>query len=160
MGQYFAELLNFLPDELIVIVVSMLPIIELRGAIPVGILLGLDPVYSAVLSFIGSSLPAPFILLGIKPIFEFMKRHGILTKLIDKLTARSLRKSGRVEKYGALGLSLFVGIPLPGTGVWSGSLIAALLDMRFKYALPAVIIGNLIAGIIILITSYGVLALI
>ena len=85
-----------------------------------------------------------------------MKQTKLFEKLVNKLTTRSLEKSGDVQKYGYLGLFIFVAIPLPGTGVWSGSLIASLLNMRFKYAFPAIVLGNVIASIAIMVLSFGV----
>ena len=157
MQETLMRLLNFLSIEFTVILVAALPIIELRGAIPVGISLGLSPIHAAILSFIGSMIPVPFILFTVRPIFKYLKTTKSFKKLVDKLTDRSMSGSGRIQKYGYLGLLLFVAIPLPGTGVWSGSLAAALLDMRFKWVFPTILIGNLIAGIIIMILSNGVI---
>jgi len=125
------ELLNFLSIELTVMLTAALPIIELRGAIPVGMSLGMSPAHATIISFIGSMIPVPFILFTIRPIFNYLKKTKLFKKLVHKLTDKSLNKSGNIQKYGAWGLLIFVAIPLPGTGVWSGSLAAALLDMRF-----------------------------
>ncbi|MGI6308230.1 MAG: COG2426 family protein [Dethiobacteria bacterium] len=150
------ELLNFLSIELTVMLTAALPVIELRGAIPVGISLGMTPVHAAVIAFIGSMIPVPFILFTIRPIFNYLKTTRTFKKLVHKLTASSLKNnSGKIQKYGVWGLILLVAIPLPGTGVWSGSLAAALLDMRFKWAFPAIFVGNLIAGILIMGVSNG-----
>lgn len=150
------ELLKILSKEFTVMLTAALPIIELRGAIPVGISLGLSPIHATIISFIGSMIPVPFILFTIRPIFNYLKKTKYFKKLVHKLTNKSLNKSGKIQKYGAWGLLVFVAIPLPGTGVWSGSLIAALLDMRFKWAFPAIFVGNAIAGIIIMALSHGV----
>ena len=150
------ELLNFLSIELTVMLTAALPVIELRGAIPVGISLGMTPVHAAIIAFIGSMIPVPFILFTIRPIFNYLKTTRAFKKLVHKLTASSLKNnSGKIQKYGVWGLILLVAIPLPGTGVWSGSLAAALLDMRFKWAFPAIFVGNLIAGILIMGVSNG-----
>lgn len=143
-------LLNFLSIEFTVLLTAALPIIELRGAIPVGISLGLSPIHATILAFIGSMIPVPFILFSIRPIFNYLKTTKIFKKLVHKLTDKSMSKSGKIQKYGAWGLLVFVAIPLPGTGVWSGSLAAALLDMRFKWAFPAILVGNIIAAVIIM----------
>lgn len=150
------EIINFLSIELTVMLTAALPIIELRGAIPVGISLGLTPIHAAIISFIGSVIPVPFILFGIRPIFKYLKNTRPFKKIINRLTVRSMNKSGNIQKYGVWGLLLFVAIPLPGTGVWSGSLIAALLDMRFKWAFPAILVGNAIAAVLIMGLSHGV----
>lgn len=157
MESFIKELLNFLSIELTGLLTAAMPIIELRGAIPVGMSLGMSPVHATVISFIGSMIPAPFILFTIRPIFNHLKKTKLFKKLVHKLTDRSINKSGNIQKYGAWGLLVFVAIPLPGTGVWSGSLIASLLDMRFKWAFPAILVGNLIAGILIMMLSNGVI---
>lgn len=156
MESIFQELLNFLSIEFTVILTAALPVIEVRGAIPVGISLGLAPIHSLFLSLIGSMIPVPFILFLIRSIFNYMKKTKVFKKLVLNLTNRSLEKAKNIQKYGALGLLVFVAIPLPGTGVWSGSLIAALLNMRFKIAFPAIFVGNTIAGILIMTLSHGV----
>jgi uncharacterized membrane protein len=143
-------LLNFLSIEFTVMLTAALPIIELRGAIPVGISLGLTPIHATLISLLGSMIPVPFILFSIRPIFNYLKTTKIFKKLVHKLTDKSMSKSGKIQKYGAWGLLVFVAIPLPGTGVWSGSLAAALLDMRFKWAFPAILVGNIIAAVIIM----------
>jgi len=136
---------------------AMLPVIELRGAIPAGIALGLSPLHSTILGFVGSMIPVPFILFGIRPVFSYLRKTKLFKGLVDSLTNRSLNNHGhKVQKYGSLGLIILVAIPLPGTGVWSGSLIAALLDVRFKWAFPAILIGNLIAAVLIMLLSSGV----
>ena len=150
MQLFLKEILNFLSIELTVMLTAALPIIELRGAIPVGISLGLSPIHATLISLVGSMIPVPFILFTIRPIFNYLKKTKLLKKLVHKLTDKSLNKSGNIQKYGAWGLLVFVAIPLPGTGVWSGSLAAALLDMRFKWAFPAILVGNIIAAVIIM----------
>jgi uncharacterized membrane protein len=160
MENVLRELLNFFSTELTVMVTAALPVIELRGAIPVGISLGLTPLHAAVLSFIGSMIPVPIILFTIRPIFNYLKGTRFFRRLVNNLTHKSLHKGGKIQKYGAWGLILFVAIPLPGTGVWSGSLIAALLDMRLKWAFPAILVGNLLAGVFIMGLSNGLLKVI
>lgn len=160
METFLAQMLNFLSVELTVMLTAALPIIELRGAIPVGISLGLSTIHSAIISFIGSIIPVPVILFTIRPIFNYLKETKFFKDIVQKLTDRSLNKSGKIQKYGAWGLFIFVAVPLPGTGVWSGSLIAALLDIRFKWAFPAILFGNLIAGLIIMSISHGVVRVI
>lgn len=140
---------------------AAVPVIELRGAIPVGISLGLTPLHATVIAFIGSMLPAPLILYAARPVFDYLKTIRFFRKLVNKLTDRSLNYSSeKIEKYGTWGLLLLVAMPIPGTGVWSGSLVAALLDMRFRLAFPAILAGNLIAGLLILGVSEGVFKII
>lgn len=144
--------------EAIVFIISMIPILELRGALLVaGPLLGV-PVSTAIpLCIIGNIIPVPFILFLITPIFNWMKGTKRLKPLVDKLEAKAMSKSDKIEKYEFWGLVLFVGIPLPGTGAWTGSLIAALLGVKFKKAFPAVILGILIATVIMWFISYVLL---
>lgn len=144
--------------EAIVFIISMIPILELRGALLVaGPLLGV-PVGTAIpLSIIGNIIPVPFILLLITPIFNWMKGTKKLKPLVDKLEARAMSKSDKIEKYEFWGLVIFVGIPLPGTGAWTGSLIAALLGIKFKKAFPAVVLGICMATVIMWFVSYVLL---
>jgi len=158
MVDFIREMLHGFGAEATVLIMSMIPVVELRGAIPMGLALGLTPLYSTILSFIGAMVPVPFILFGIRPVFGYLRKTKLFRGLVDRLTNRSLNKHGdHIQRYGAIALIVFVGIPLPGTGVWSGSLIAALLDVRFKWAFPAILVGNLIAGIIVMLLSTGVL---
>lgn len=157
METIIKQFFDFLSVELTVMLTAALPVIELRGAIPVGISLGLSPIHSLILSFIGSMIPVPIILFTIRPVFNYLKKTKMFKNLVHRLTKKSLNKSSNIKKYGVWGLILFVAIPLPGTGVWSGSLAASLLNMRFKLAFPAIFIGNLIAGILIMGLSNGVI---
>jgi uncharacterized membrane protein len=157
MTEFLISILNFISTEFKVIFTATLPIIEVRGAIPVGIALGMTPLHATLVAFLGSIIPVPFILFSIRPLFNYLKTTRAFKKMVHTLTNRSIEKSGDIQKYGYLGLFIFVAIPLPGTGVWSGSLIASLLDMRFKYAFPAIVLGNLVASIAIMIISFGAL---
>ncbi|MDE6899615.1 MAG: small multi-drug export protein [Oscillospiraceae bacterium] len=142
------------------ILVSMVPIVELRGGIPFGVTLGL-PVWAAYLAaVIGNILPVPFILVYIRRIFQWMRRRlPRLNRLVDKLERKAHLKGRRVTKYKYLGLMLFVAIPLPGTGAWTGALAAAFLDMPLRKAIPSIFAGILIAGIVISILTFGVASL-
>ena len=139
--------------------VSMVPIVELRGAIPIGFLLDLPLWLCFTVSCIGNFLPVPFILLFIRRILNWMK--GVRFLRFDKIALWVERKaqkhSAKVMKGVASGLFVFVAIPLPGTGAWTGSLVAALFDMRLKYAIPAIALGILVAGVIMSLVSYGIL---
>ena len=108
-----------------------------------------------VICYVGNMLPIPFILLFIRRIFNFLKRFQKFEKIIDKLEARSLRKADKVKKYRLWGLFLFVAIPLPGTGAWTGALVADIFDIRIKHSLPIIAVGVLTAGIIMSALSYG-----
>jgi len=142
-------------NAIILFLISMVPLIELRGAIPVGAAMDL-PFWECVsLSIIANMLPVPFIILFIRKIFDFCHKKKWFVKQINWLENRVMKKSGVVKKYEAIGLAIFVGIPLPGTGAWSGALLAALLDIRMKSALPAILAGVVIAGILVGGVSYG-----
>lgn len=148
---YFSEM----NSALAVFLVSMLPIIELRGAIPFGVGLGMDWREVYFLSVIGNCIPVPFIILFFRPLINYLKNTKLFGKMALKLQERSLKKSKNVTKYKVLGLFLFVAIPLPGTGAWTGSAIAALLDIRLKNAIPSILLGVLCAGVLMMGISYG-----
>lgn len=141
---------------------SLLPIIELRGAIPLGAGLGLPWWQSYVISIIGNMLPVPFILLFIKAILGWMSRCRV--KLFNRfagwLYGKVDKHRGKVERYAFWGLFLFVAIPLPGTGAWTGSLIAAMVDQKFWKAVLSTFLGVLAAGVIMTLISYGVVTLV
>lgn len=161
MGETILTALGNIPNELKLLIVSMIPIIELRGAIPLGVaILGMNVWETFIISFIGNILPVPFLILLTRPIFSWLKKTKLLAPLVHKLESRIEKKSAKVMKNAALGLFLFVAIPLPGTGAWTGSMIASMFDMRFKYALPSIVIGVAVAGIIMSIGSYGLASLI
>lgn len=143
-----------------VLFISMLPIIELRGAIPVAFALGLDPVISFIVAIVGNLLPIPFILLLIKRVCEWMKKTKHLSKIPLFLERKVNKNKQKITKYAKWGLFLFVAIPLPGTGAWTGALIASFLNFKFKDSLIAIIGGVLTAGLIMSIFSYGLLGLI
>lgn len=143
-------------EELIVFIVSMMPILELRGGLLAAGPAFLDiPVMRAMpICIIGNLLPIPFILLLIKPIFRWLRGTKLFRPMVEKLEAKAMGKSDQIANYEFWGLMLFVGIPLPGTGAWTGSLIAALLDMDWKKAFLAVCLGVLMASVIMYILSY------
>lgn len=140
--------------------VSMIPVVELRGGIPFGVAAGL-PVWAAfVAAVIGNLIPAPFIIAYIRRIFQWMRRKmPWLNNIVDKLEHKAHLKGKLVSKYKYLGLMLFVAIPLPGTGAWTGSLAAAFLDMPLRRALPSMVVGVITAGMVISILAYGVTSL-
>ncbi len=146
-------------NALWVFLISMLPIIELRGAIPVGAALGLPLWLNFLLCVVGNFLPVPFILLFIRKILTWMKGVKRLDKIALWLEEKAQKHSAKVMKGVAAGLFLFVAIPLPGTGAWTGSLVAALFNMRMRYALPAIFLGVITAGVIMSLGSYAVVGL-
>ena len=139
---------------LIVFLISMIPILELRGGIlAASSFLCLNPIKSFIVCIIGNIIPIPFILWFITPIFDRLKKTKSLSKIVHKLESKAHQKKDQIERLKYIGLFLFVGIPLPGTGAWTGSLIAALLDMDKKKSLVAATCGVILAGIIMMITS-------
>ena len=154
------QVLTGMPNWLIVGIVSMVPLIELRGGLIAAALLGM-PLWEGILfCLIGNIIPVPFILLFITPIFNWLKRTKLFRPLVEKIEARSMGKSEKIKKAEFWGLVLFVGIPLPGTGAWTGSLIACLLNVDKKKAFCAVIIGLLLATTIMCIFTYGIPAIV
>lgn len=142
--------------EVVIFLVSMLPILELRGGILAAGMLQVDMLRAAVICFVGTILPIPFILLFIRQIFDWM-RNTRFVKFVRRMEEKVEQKSGRIKKYKFFGLFLFVAIPLPGTGAWTGALIAALLGLRFKHALTAIVLGTAAADVLMCLLSYGVL---
>ncbi len=136
---------------------SMVPIIELRGAIPMGAAFNLPFYINYIICVIGNILPVPFILLFIRHILHWMKKIPKLDKIAIWIENKAEKNKAKVLKYATFGLYVFVALPLPGTGAWTGALVAAMLDMRFKKAIPAILFGVMTAGVIMTLASYGVL---
>ena len=136
--------------------VAMVPVIELRGAIPLGVSWGLDLPTAIIVSIIGNIVPVPFIILFIKKIFALLRRISPkLDGFVGFFEKRGESKREQVERWAFWGLFVLVAIPLPGTGAWTGSLVAAMMDMKLKRAFPAIALGVLGAGAIVSIVTYG-----
>lgn len=149
--------LAFLKNIFTTLLVAMVPVIELRGAIPIGVAAGLSVRTALIVSIIGNLIPIPFIIVFIRKIFEWLRnKNEKLDTLIVRFEKRAHSKSGLIEKYEWFGLVILVAIPLPGTGAWTGALVAAMMDMRLKRAFPAILLGVVIAGIIVSYLTYGV----
>lgn len=145
-------------DKIIyVFLCSMVPIIELRGAIPMGAAFEIPFYINYIICVVGNMIPVPFILLFIRHILQWMKKVPKLDKIAIWVENKAEKNKGKVQKYAFWGLYIFVALPLPGTGAWTGSLVAAMLDMRMKKAIPSVLLGVMTAGIIMTLASYGVL---
>ena len=153
---WFATHLSFLPPQLAVLLVSMVPLVELRGGIPLARLLELPLSEALLFSGIGNIIPIPFILLFIRKIFDWMRPTKMFGGIVKKLEARAMNKSDRIQKAEFWGLMFFVGIPLPGTGGWTGALIAALLKIDIKKASLAILCGIALAATIMSLIAYGV----
>lgn len=146
-----------LNDILKTLVTGMLPILEIRGAIPVGVAAGMDPWAAFAVGLIGNMIPVPFLILLARKVLNWMKKHHLLDKFTSFLERKGSEKAKKVQRYSFWGLFILVAIPLPGTGAWTGALVASLLDMRLKRALPAIGMGVAVAGLIILVFTYGVI---
>lgn len=143
--------------EFIVFLVSMIPLLELRGSILAAGILQMRFLTTYIAAVLGNMLPIPFILLFIEKIFAWMKKSKRLHKIPEWIEKKALSKSAQIEKYGYFGLFLFVAIPLPGTGAWTGSLLAVLLGMKPKKSFLMILLGVMTAGLIMSLLSFGIL---
>ena len=154
------EMMNFLqnkiPEELVAFVISLFPVLECRGGMIAARIMEIPFVTAFLLCYLGNMLPIPFIILFIRKIFDFLRRFKFFEKIIVKLEAKTEKNKEKVLRYKSWGLLIFVAIPLPGTGGWTGALMAALLDIPFKRALPVIAIGVLVAGFIMSGLTYGI----
>lgn len=147
-------------SALLTFLMSMIPVIELRGAIPFGVVQGLSVPMAFIISVIGNLLPIPFLVVFTRKVFEWLRTKSVkLDSLVKKLEAKADKNKELVEKSEFWGLMILVAIPLPGTGAWTGALVAAMLDMRLKRAMPAIIVGVIVAGIVVTAITYGAGAL-
>ena len=135
--------------------VGMTPVLELRGAIPLGVAAGLPPLTACAAAILGNIVPVPFIMLLVRRVFRWLRKTAFLGPKIDWLERRAHLKGRLVRKYRLPGLLLLVAVPLPGTGAWTGALVAAFLDMRLRKAMPTIFAGVLIAGFLITGITYG-----
>ena len=151
------NLFNGLGKEVIVFIISMLPILELRGGLLAASILNLDFVPGYIISILGNTLPIPIVLLFLDKVLRWLEKFKVTKKIVNKLENKILSKKKQIEKYGYIGLLLFVGIPLPGTGAWTGSALAVLLNMNKKKSFLYIMLGIILASIIMSILSYGIL---
>ena len=147
-------------DILLTVLVAMVPVVELRGAIPFGVVRGLNLWTAIIASMLGNLIPVPFIILFIRKIFAWMRAHmPKLDGLVIRMEKKAEKNRAAVEKYAFWGLVILVAIPLPGTGAWTGALVAAMMEIRLKRAFPAIAIGVAIAGVIVSVITYGAQAI-
>lgn len=150
------SVLDFIPVAFRILILAAIPILEQKAAIPVGVIAGL-PIWEVyLLTLVGAVIPSPFIIWFIEHIFEFLRRYPLMDKMITKFETKTRGKSDNIQKYKLLGLFMFVAIPLPGTGVWTGSLAAVLLGLNKKSAVLAVFAGAVVCGLLILAFTSGV----
>lgn len=146
---------NTLPKEVIIFLISLCPILELRGGMIAAKLLGIGVWKAFVICYLGNIIPIPFILLFIRRILRAMKKYKATKGLAARIEKISEKKSDKIMKYKRFGLLFFVAIPLPGTGGWTGSLAAAFLDLRMRDSFPLIALGVFIADLIMAAVSYG-----
>ncbi len=160
MREQLLQYFEHLPAPLAVVLVAMLPVFELRGAIPAGYAMGMsNPVLIYVLAVIGNFIPVLPILLGLGPAERYLRRFPIFDRFLNWLFKRTVSRSEVIRKYESLGLILFVAIPLPMTGAWTGSVAAYLFKLPLRLAIPCIILGILIAGVVVTLVSQGVISL-
>ena len=153
MLEWFQETFGWLPKEAFAALISMVPVIELRGGLPYAILSGISPLVAFPLCIVANLIPIPFILWFITPLFNWMKTTKWFRPLAEKLEQRAMKKKDKVENGYFWGLLLFVGIPLPGTGAWTGALIASVLDIPKKKSIPAICLGVCLAAVLMGVLS-------
>ena len=153
MIDWFKEVFGWLPKEAFAALISMVPVIELRGGLPYAILSGISPYVAFPLCIAANLLPIPFILWFITPIFNWMKTTRLFRPIAEKLEKKAMNKSDKLEKGYFWGLLLFVGIPLPGTGAWTGALLATLLNVPKKKSIPAIALGVCLAAVLMGVLS-------
>ncbi len=144
------------PEELVAFLISLCPVLECRGGMIAARLMEIPFIKAFLICYLGNMIPIPFIILFIRKIFDFLRRFKFFEKIILKLEAKTEKNKEKVLRYESWGLLIFVAIPLPGTGGWTGALMAGLLDMRFKRSLPIIALGVLIAGFIMSAVTYGI----
>ena len=161
MANIINEIINILKGsiskEAIVFIISLMPILELRGGLIAAAILGLEYSKAVVICIVGNILPIPFVLLLLKKVFKIMEKFKPTRKVVEWLNKKAVANKPKIDKYGFWGLVLFVGIPLPGTGAWTGSLVASVFEMGFVKSIIAILLGILLAFIIMSIVSYGVI---
>lgn len=159
MNDLIQSLVDFfgskIPNEITVFIISLFPVLELRGGLIAARILNMDVLKAFIFCYVGNMLPIPFILLFIRKIFDWLRHMKHIGKIIGKLEKKADKHRATIEKYGVWGLLLLVAIPLPGTGGWTGALVAAIMDIRIRRALPVIALGVFIAGLIVAGVSFG-----
>ncbi len=155
--EFFIELFGGINKELVIFIISLMPILELRGGLLAATLLDVEFIRAAIICILGNVLPIPFVLLFLKYILKVLSKWKFTTKIVNWLEKKVHDKREQIDKYGYFGLVLFVGIPLPGTGAWTGALLAVMLDLNRKKSFICILLGVLMAAVIMSILSYGIL---
>ena len=155
--EFFINLFGGISKEVIIFIISLMPILELRGGLLAASLLNVEYITAALICVLGNVLPIPFVLLFLRYVLDILSKWNITKKIVNWLEKKVESKRDQIDKYGYFGLILFVGIPLPGTGAWTGSLLAVMLGLSRKKSFICILIGVLLAAIIMSILSYGIL---
>lgn len=155
--EFFIDLFGNINKELVIFIISLLPILELRGGLLAATLLEVEFVRAAIICIIGNILPIPIVLLFLKFVLDILSKWSVTKKLVNWLEKKVDEKREQIDKYGYLGLILFVGIPLPGTGAWTGALLAVMLGLNRKKSFLCIVLGVLMAAVIMSVLSYGIL---
>lgn len=155
--EFFIDLFGGISKDIIIFIISLMPILELRGGLLAASLLDVEFVRAATICIIGNVLPIPFVLLFLKYVLDILSKWNVTKKIVNWLEKKVEEKREQIDKYGYLGLILFVGIPLPGTGAWTGTLLAVMLGLSRKKSFVCIMLGVLIAAIIMSVLSYGIL---
>ena len=154
---FFISLFHGVNKDIVIFIISLMPILELRGGLLAATFLKVPYIRALIICVIGNILPIPFVLLFLEMIFGWMERWSVTKKIVKWLEKKGNSKRSQIDKYGYLGLILFVGIPLPGTGAWTGSLVAILLGLDKKKSFLCILVGVMLAALIMSILSYGIL---
>ena len=155
--EFFVELFGGINKDLVIFIISLMPILELRGGLLAASLLDVEFVRAAIICVVGNVLPIPFVLLFLKFVLEILSKWNVTKKIVTWLEKKVESKREQIDKYGYWGLVIFVGIPLPGTGAWTGSLLAVMLGLNRKKSFVCILLGVIMAAIIMSILSYGIL---
>lgn len=155
--EFFIDLFGGISKDIIIFVISLMPILELRGGLLAATLLEVEFVRAAIICIIGNILPIPIVLLFLKFVLDILSKWSVTKKIVNWLEKKVDEKREQIDKYGYLGLILFVGIPLPGTGAWTGALLAVMLGLNRKKSFLCIVLGVLMAAVIMSVLSYGIL---
>lgn len=155
--EFFIDLFGGISKDIIIFIISLMPILELRGGLLAASLLKVEFTRAAIICVVGNVLPIPFVLLFLKFVLDILSKWNVTKKIVTWLEKKVEEKREQIDKYGYLGLIIFVGIPLPGTGAWTGSLLAVMLGLNRKKSFICILLGVILAAIIMSILSYGIL---
>ena len=155
--EFFIEIFGGISKDIIIFIISLMPILELRGGLLAASLLDVEYIRALIICIVGNVLPIPFVLLFLRFVLDIMAKWNVTKKIVNWLEKKVESKREQIDKYGYLGLILFVGIPLPGTGAWTGALLAVMLGLNRKKSFAYILLGVIIAAAIMSVLSYGII---